>query len=53
MGDGSPKDEPCRVEVFVQPLPEEGAGVQVSSESGFEAVGSRDGNELFYISARA
>ena len=43
-------DEPGRIEVFVQPFPEAGPRVQISSDGGIEPVWSRDGRELFYLS---
>jgi Tol biopolymer transport system component len=43
-------DEPGREEVFVQPFPEAGPRMQISSEGGTEPVWSRDGRELFYLS---
>ena len=42
-------DEPGRTEVFVQPFPEAGPRVQISSDGGIEPVWSRDGRELFYL----
>ncbi len=42
-------DEPGRTEVFVQPFPEAGPRVQISSDGGTEPVWSRDGRELFYL----
>jgi serine/threonine-protein kinase len=43
--------ESGRFEVYVRPFQSEGARVQISNQGGSEPVWSRDGRELFYISA--
>jgi serine/threonine-protein kinase len=43
-------NESGRVEVFVQPFPDPGARIQISTEGGEEPVWSRNGRELFYLS---
>jgi Tol biopolymer transport system component len=45
-------NESGRDEVYVQPFPERGRRVQISTEGGTEPVWSRDGRELFYRDGR-
>jgi Tol biopolymer transport system component len=42
--------ESGREEVFVQPFPDGGRRIRVSTDGGTEPVWSRDGRELFYVS---
>jgi hypothetical protein len=42
-------DESGRFEVFVQPFPDPGARIQISTEGGEEPRWSRNGRELFYL----
>jgi dipeptidyl aminopeptidase/acylaminoacyl peptidase len=44
-------DETGRTEVYVQSFPEPGQKIQVSTTGGYLPVWSRDGKELYYISA--
>lgn len=42
-------DESGRPEVYVQPFPDGGQRITVSTEGGQAPVWSRDGSELFYV----
>jgi serine/threonine protein kinase/Tol biopolymer transport system component len=44
-------DETRRYEVYVQPFPTPGAKAQISTEGGEKPVWSRDGKQLYFISA--
>ena len=44
-------NEAGRDEIYVQPYPDGGAKVQVSTESGFQPVWARDGGTLYFRSA--
>jgi serine/threonine protein kinase/Tol biopolymer transport system component len=42
-------DESGRQEIYVQPFPPSGGKWQISNAGGREAIWSRDGNEIFYV----
>ena len=44
-----PTNESGRVEVYVQPFPNPGRKIQISSKGGAQARWRPDGQELFYV----